>query len=190
MTKSLFTGDKIAGALEKMFIMDRFVLWEGKETPSIIRFLNHWNISDDKTLKIFKDDGYYLAPVGSWIVKAPDGGVHAFGEGVRFVSKEEEELQKKIDAIEIPITLHEEEKPITTFIPEDPYETEVVVEGNSTSLRRKLDKDGNPILKKRYSVAVDPAHGKDWTSFRVYNSESDKPNWMKRFRKEVDKWKK
>lgn len=194
MIKSLFTGDKLADAIEKIFILDRFVLWEGKETPSIIRFLNHWNISDDKTLTIYKDNGYYLVPVGSWIVRAPDDSIHAFGKGVRFVPKELDDamkiLQKEIDEFEIPVTLHEEEKPITTFIPEDPYETEVVEEGNSISLRRKLDKDGNPILKKRYSVAVDPAHGKDWTSYRVYNSESDKPSWMKRFVKEVDKWKK
>jgi len=194
MIKSLFTGDKLAEAIEKIFILDRFVLWEGKENPSLIRFLNHWDISDDKTLKIHKDDGYYLVPVGSWIVRAPDGSIHAFGKGVRFVSNELDwavkTLQKEIDEFEIPVTLHEEEKPITTFIPEDPYETEVVEEGNAISLRRKLDKDGNPILKKRYSVAVDPAHGKDWTSYRVYDSESDKPSWMKRFVKEVDKWKK
>jgi hypothetical protein len=152
MEKSLFTGDKIASALEKMFIMDRFVLWEGKETPAIIRFLNHWNISDDKTLKIYKDDGYYLVPVGSWIVRAPDGGVHAFGEGVRFVSNETkklmDDLQDKFGGFKIPITRHEEEKPITTYIPEDPYETEVVQEGNSISLRHKLDKDGKSIFKK------------------------------------------
>lgn len=186
--KSLFTADKIVEAFEKLFLIDRFVKWEGEQTSSVTRFLNHWNISDDKTLKIYKDDGYYLAPVGSWIVMAPDGGVHAFGEGVRFVSKEQEELQKKINEIEIPITLHEE-KPITTYIPEDPYETEVVQEGNAISLRRKLDKDGKPILKNRYSAAVDPAHGKDWSSYRVYESESDKPKWMKDFLKEVDKWK-
>ena len=171
--KSLFTAEKVAEALEKFFLLDRFVKWEGNETPSIIRFLNHWNISDDKTLKIYKDDGYYLAPVGSWIVMAPDGSVHAFGEGVRFVSKELDEavntLHKEISEIEIPIHLREEEEPITTYIPEDPYETEVVEEGNAISLRRKLDKDGNPILKKNFG----------WNN-----------GWKAKFKDEVDKWKK
>lgn len=186
---SLFTGDKIASALEKMFIMDRFVLWEGNETPSIIRFLNHWNISDDKTLKIYKDDGYYLAPVGSWIVMAPDGSVHAFGEGVRFVSKEQEELQKKIDEIQIPITLHEEEKPITTYIPEDPYESEVVVDGNGISLRRKLDKDGKPILKKVLHpfANANTAYG---AMHEQKKKENETPRWKPKFIQEVDKWKK
>lgn len=187
--KSLFTGDKIASALEKMFIMDRFVLWEGNETPSIIRFLNHWNISDDKTLKIYKDNGYYLAPVGSWIVMAPDGSVHAFGEGVRFVSKEQEELQKKIDEIQIPITLHEEEKPITTYIPEDPYESEVVVDGNGISLRRKLDKDGKPILKKVLHpfANANTAYG---AMHEQKRKENETPRWKPKFIQEVDKWKK
>ncbi len=154
MEKSLFTGDKIAQALEKMFIMDRFVLWEGKETPSIIRFLNHWNISDDKTLKIYKDNGYYLVPVGSWIVRAPDGGVHAFGEGVEFIPYDVDEpvktLQKEVDEFEIPVHQLEEhsEEPITFHYPEGPYETEVVQEGNSYSIRHKLDKDGKFVLKK------------------------------------------
>ena len=186
--KSLFTGDKIASALEKMFIMDRFVLWEGKETPSIIRFLNHWNISDDKTLKIYKDNGYYLAPVGSWIVMAPDGGVHTFGEGVRFVSKEMEALQEKMKEVEIPIHV-EEEKPITTYIPEDPYETEVVEEGNAISLRRKLDENGKPILKKTFNSY--PNANTAYSAERERKrKENETPRWKSRFAQEVDKWKK
>lgn len=195
MEKSFFTGDQLAKAVEKLFLLDRFVQWTGENRVEVHRFINVCGSStDDSVLKIYKDNGYYEVPVGSWIVKAPDGKTYAFGEGVRFVSNEikklMDDLQDKIDGFKIPITRHEEEKPITTFIPEDPFETEVVDEGNAISLRRKLDKDGNPILKKRYSVAVDPAHGKDWSSFTVYNSESDKSNWMKRFKKEVDKWKK
>lgn len=172
----LFTVDKIAEALEKMFLSDRFVQWTGKETPELLNFVSHFirfNVDRFGILTVHNDHGYYEIPVGSWLVKAPDDSVHAFGEGVRFVSNETKKLmdalQDEFGEIEIPITMHEEEKPITTFIPEDPFETEVVEEGNSISLRRKLDKDGNPILKKRCS-------------------ESDKPNWMKRFVKEADKW--
>lgn len=193
-------------SIESAVLSEHFIVWAGDNLMEVCRFTGlHKKFMDwfpswldyvkyveehDSIFKVFTDNGHYEVPVGSWLVKAPDGSVHAFGEGVRFVSKEEKELQKKIDEIEIPITLHEEEKPITTFIPEDPYETEVVEEGSSISLRRKLDKDGNPILKKRYSAAVDPAHGKDWSSFHAYESKSNKPNWMKKFVKEADKWKK
>ena len=165
--KSLFTGDQLAKVVEKIFLLDRFVQWTGERKPEIFRFLDVSGFDGDN-LKIYKDDGYYIVPVGSWIVRAPDGSVHAFGEGVRFVSKVQEELQKKIDEIEIPVTIHED-KPITTYIPEDPYETEVVEEGNAISLRRKLDKDGNPILKKDF--------GRN-------------NGWKAKFKNEVDKWKK
>ena len=191
--KSLFTADKLTESLEKLFLADRFVKWEGEETSSVIRFLNHWNISDDKTLKIYKDNGYYLVPVGSWIVMAPDGGVHAFGEGVRFITNELDwavnTLQKEIDEFEIPVTLHEEEKPITTYIPEDPYETEVVEEGNSISLRRKLDKDGNPILKKSLHpfANANTAYG---AMHEQKRRENETPRWKPKFVQEVDKWKK
>ena len=195
MEKSFFTGDQLAKAVEKLFLLDRFVQWTGENRVEVHRFFNVCGSSTDNgVLKIYKDNGYYEVPVGSWIVKAPDGKTYAFGEGVRFVSNETKKLmdylQDKFGGLKIPITRHEEEKPITAFIPEDPFETEVVDEGNAISLRRKLDKDGNPILKKRYSVAVDPAHGKDWSAFTVHNSESDKSNWMKRFKNEIDKWEK
>ena len=54
------------------------------------------------------------------------------------------------DAIEEHCDVIEEysEEPITFYYPEDPYETEVVQEGNSISLRHKLDKDGKFVLKK------------------------------------------
>ncbi len=191
MEKSFFTGDQLAKAVEKLFLLDRFVQWTGENRAEVQKFLNVCgSLTDDGAFKIYKDNGYYEVPVGSWFVKAPDGETYAFGEGVRFVSygKMLDDLRDKIDGFKIPITRHEEEKPITTFIPEDPYETEVVDEGNAISLRRKLDKDGNPILKKRYSVAVDQAHGKDWSSYRVYESESNKSNWMKGFKNEIDKW--
>ena len=169
--KSLFTGDQLAKAVEKIFLMDRFVQWTGERKPEIFRFLDVRGFDGDN-LRIYKDNGYYVVPVGSWIVRAPDGGVHAFGEGVRFVSKEMEALQEKMKEVEIPIALHEEEEPITTYIPEDPYETEVVEEGNAISLRRKLDENGNPILKLRN------------------RKEYETPRWKSKFAQEVDKWKK
>ena len=169
--KSLFTGDQLAKAVEKIFLLDRFVQWTGERKPEIFRFLDVSGFDGDN-LRIYKDNGYYVVPVGSWIVRAPDGGVHAFGEGVRFVSKEMEALQEKMKEVEIPIALHEEEEPITTYIPEDPYETEVVEEGNAISLRRKLDENGNPILKLRN------------------RKEYETPRWKSKFAQEVDKWKK
>lgn len=195
MEKSFFTGDQLAKAVEKLFLLDRFVQWTGENRAEVHRFINVCGSStDDSVLKIYKDNGYYEVPVGSWIVKAPDGKTYAFGEGVRFVSNEikklMDDLQDKIDGFKIPITRREEKEPITTFIPEDPFETEVVQEGNATFLRVKKDKDGNPILKKRYSVAVDPAHGKDWSAFTVYNSNSDKSPWVKGFKNEIEKWRK
>lgn len=185
--KSLFTGDQLAKAVEKIFLMDRFVQWTGERKPEIFRFLDVSGFDGDN-LRIYKDNGYYVVPVGSWIVRAPDGSVHAFGEGVRFVSKMQKELQKKIDEIEIPVTIHED-KPITTYIPEDPYETEVVEEGNAISLRRKLDKDGKPILKKTFHPFpnANTAYG---AMHEQKRKENETPRWKPKFIQEVDKWKK
>ena len=185
--KSLFTGDQLAKAVEKIFLMDRFVQWTGERKPEIFRFLDVSGFDGDN-LRIYKDNGYYVVPVGSWIVRAPDGSVHAFGEGVRFVSKMQEELQKKIDEIEIPVAIHED-KPITTYIPEDPYETEVVEEGNAISLRRKLDKDGKPILKKTFHPFpnANTAYG---AMHEQKRKENETPRWKPKFIQEVDKWKK
>ena len=184
--KSLFTGDQLAKAVEKIFLLDRFVQWTGERKPEIFRFLDVSGFDGDN-LRIYKDNGYYVVPVGSWIVRAPDGSVHAFGEGVRFVSKVQEELQKKIDEFEIPINI-EEEKPITTYIPEDPYETEVVEEGNAISLRRKLDKDGKPILKR---VGTCPNANTAYSAWHEQKrKENETPRWKSKFIQEVDKWKK
>ena len=185
--KTLFTGDQLAKAVEKIFLLDRFVQWTGERKPEIFRFLDVSGFDGDN-LKIYKDDGYYIVPVGSWIVRAPDGSVHAFGRGVRFVPKELEDLEKKIDEFEIPINI-EEEKPITTYIPEDPYETEVVEEGNAISLRRKLDKDGKPILKKTFHPFpnANAAYG---AMHEQKRKENETPRWKPKFIQEVDKWKK
>lgn len=187
MMKTLFTGDQLAKAVEKIFLLDRFVQWTGERKPEIFRFLDVSGFDGDN-LKIYKDNGYYVVPVGSWIVRAPDGSVHAFGEGVRFVSKEMEDLQKKLDGINIPINV-EKEKPITTYIPEDPYETEVVVDGNGISLRRKLDKDGKPILKKNLHpfANANTAYG---AMHEQKRKENETPRWKPKFIQEVEKWKK
>lgn len=169
MEKSLITGDQLAKAVEKIFLLDRFVQWTGERKPEMFRFVDASGFNGDN-LRIQKKNGYYVVPVGSWIVRAPDGSVHAFGEGVRFVPREMEELQEKLDGINIPIHV-EEEKPITTYIPEDPYETEVVEEGNAISLRRKLDKDGEPILKKNRALSNGYDHG-----------------WMEKFAEEAGRW--
>ena len=114
--------------------------------------------------------------------------MHAFGRGVRFVPKELEDLEKKIDESEIPTNV-EEKKPITTYIPEDPYETEVVEEGNAISLRRKLDKDGKPILKKMFHPFpnANTAYG---AMHEQKRKENETPRWKPKFIQEVDKWKK
>ena len=117
-------------------------------------------------------------------MKAPDGSVHAFGEGVRFVSKEQEELQEKINGIEIPINVEEEDCRIVSYYPEDPYETEVVQEGNAISLRRKLGKDGKPILKKDFH----PYPSASTALSEQKRNETKK--WKDKFIQEVDKWKK
>ena len=181
---SLFTGDQLAKVVEKIFLMDRFVQWTGERKPDIFRFLDVSGFDGDN-LKIYKDNGHYVVPVGSWIVRAPDGSIHAFGEGVRFVSKEMEKLQEKLDGINIPIRV-EEEGPITSYIPEDPYETEVVEEGNAISLRRKLDKDGNLILKKNFR----PYPSASTTLRQHMRERNETPKWKDKFIQEVDKWKK
>jgi len=181
--KSLFTGDQLAKAVEKIFLLDRFAQWTGERTPEMFRFLEVSGFDGDN-LRIYRDNGYYVVPVGSWIVRAPDGSVHAFGEGVRFVSKEQEELQEKINGIEIPINVAEEDVPIVSYYPEDPYETEVVQEGNAISLRRKLDKDGKPILKKDFH----PYPSASTALSEQKRNETKK--WKDKFIQEVDKWKK
>ena len=188
--KSLFTGDQLAKAVEKIFLLDRFVQWTGERTVGVKIFLEGCGIvalqeTDGGSARLHTDNGYYLVPVGSWLVKAPDGSVHAFGEGVRFVSKEQEELQEKINGIEIPINVVEEEDcRIVSYYPEDPYETEVVQEGNAISLRRKLDKDGKPILKKDFH----PYPSASTALSEQKRNETKK--WKDKFIQEVDKWKK
>ena len=40
------------------------------------------------------------------------------------------------------------EEPITFYYLEDPYETEVVENGNAIGIRHKLDENGKPVFKK------------------------------------------
>lgn len=102
--------------------------------------------------------GYYEFPSGTWIVKLPDGRIYPVGPFVTFTEDADEAI--KVDE-------PEENGPITTFVPEDMFENEVVFEGNSTSLRRKLDKDGNPILKKK-------AYDKFGSHYELFKREMDK----------------
>ena len=37
--KSLFTGDQLAKAVEKIFLLDRFVQWTGERTAGLKMFL-------------------------------------------------------------------------------------------------------------------------------------------------------
>ena len=192
MEKNLFTGENVTKAIEKLFILDRFIQWKGNNSRDIIKFASHLGFqSDSDEIRLYTDNGFYVVPVGSWIVKAPDDSVHAFGEGVRFVpnevSKAYDDLQKKIDEFEIPIH-HEEENPITFHYPDpfDLYETEVVENGNCTGIRHKRDKDGNLIPKKRYKVGIDTGDGESHSACTVY----DKKPWMDKFKKELDRWEK
>lgn len=186
--EKLFTAEKIATALEKLFTLDHFIQWDGTNLEKVILFtgphenFKKWFLSWEQycqyvkdhgnIFKIFGENGHYEAPVGSWIVKAPDGKCYACGEGVKYVYDGVADMAKIIEEIEIPIH-REQEEPITTYIPEDPYETEVVQDGNAICLRRKLDENGKPILKKRYRVGVDTANGKDWTGFRRFDRFKD-----------------
>ena len=213
MDKKLFTAEKIADVLEEMFIKDRFIKWDGTNLRDVVTFtglhknFSKWFLSWHEyeeyvnehggIFKIFGENGYYEVPVGSWIVKAPDGLNYAFGEGVKYVYDGYEYMKGVIehmegivhdDEEEIPIGKPEE--PITTYYPEDPYETEVVQEGNAISLRRKLDENGNPIWKKgfnpagRWKASVDLAKGKDKTVTNIY----ERKPYMEKFKAEVERW--
>lgn len=211
MDKKLFTAEKIADVLEGMFIKDRFIKWDGTNLRDVVAFtglspnFNRWFLSWDEyeayvkehggVFKIFGDNGYYEAPVGSWIVKAPDGLNYAFGEGVKYVYDGYEDLKGVIECIEEhhqesdeqEIPIEKTEGPITSFYPEDPYETEVVQEGSGISLRRKLDKDGKPILKKTVygpQAHADFADGKDKTVMSIW----EKKPYMEKFKAEVERW--
>lgn len=209
--EKLFTAEKIANALEKMFLYDHFIQWDGTNLGLVLMFagkckeFDNWFKSfeeyeqyvrsHDNIFKLYTEDGsYYYVPVGGWLTKAPDGKCYAFGEGVRFIFNWQAEMQKAVDkivdGIEIPIM--KEEEPITFYYPEDPFETEVVEEGNSICLRRKLDENGNPIWKKNYKP-----HGhwatstaKEKIDNRDVKYPDSKNDWVEKFKKEVDKWKK
>ena len=166
--EKLFTAEKITNALEKMFLYDHFIQWDGTNLGLVLMFTGkckefdkwfksfeeyeQYVRSHDNVFKLFTDDGsYYYVPVGGWLTKAPDGKCYAFGEGVRFIFPAgilKKAVDEIVDGIEIPIM--KEEEPITFHYPEDPYETEVVDDGNGFSLRRKLDENGNPIWKKNF----------------------------------------
>ena len=142
MDKKLFTAEKIADVLEEMFIKDRFIKWDGTNLRDVVAFtglspnFNRWFLSWDEyeayvkehggVFKIFGDNGYYEAPVGSWIVKAPDGLNYAFGEGVKYVYDGYEDLKGVIECIEEhhqesdeqEIPIEKTEGPITSFYPE------------------------------------------------------------------------
>ena len=211
MDKKLFTAEKIADVLEEMFIKDRFIKWDGTNLRDVVMFtglhknFGKWFLSWHEyeeyvnehggIFKIFGENGYYEVPVGSWIVKAPDGLNYAFGEGVKYVYDGYEDLKGVIEHMEGIVHDDEEEEipiektegPITSFYPEDPYETEVVQEGNGISLRRKLDKDGKPILKKTVygpQAHADFADGKDKTVMSIW----EKKPYMEKFKAEVERW--
>ena len=109
MDKKLFTAEKIADVLEEMFIKDRFIKWDGTNLRDVVMFtglhknFGKWFLSWHEyeeyvnehggIFKIFGENGYYEVPVGSWIVKAPDGLNYAFGEGVKYVYDGYEELK-------------------------------------------------------------------------------------------------
>lgn len=208
--EKLFTAQKIADALEKLFTLDHFIQWDGTNLEKVILFtgthenFKKWFLSWEQycqyvkdhgnIFKIFCENGHYEVPVGSWIVKAPDGKCYACGEGVKYVYDGVADMAKILEEIEIPINKEPETEPITFYIPEDPYETEVVDDGHGFSLRRKLDENGNPIWKKgynpggRWKATMDTAKGKDWSPVSIHEGKKKEP-WMDAFKREVDKWK-
>lgn len=169
-----------AKSVEPAVLSEHFILWAGDNLVEVCRFAGlHKKFMDwfpswgdyvkyvqehDNIFKVFTEGGYYEVPVGSWLVKAPDGLVYPCGEGVKFVPYDVDEpvkpKQKEVDEVEIPIHQREEycENLYTFHYPEDPYETEVVQEGNSISLRHKLDKDGKFVLKKTNGTKQVPSN--------------------------------
>lgn len=148
MEKKLFKAEKLADALEKIFILDHFRLWDGKNLDSIAMFTEtQVTLKGDGTIVFPTRHGEFEAPVGSWFVKTPDGNCHVCGDGVKFVGFDHvpDYVPTPADKIEIPGSV--ENRPTTFYYPEDIFETEVVQDGNTYLLRRKTDKNGNLILK-------------------------------------------
>ena len=150
---------------EKEVLDQHFIKWTGDNLADVVAFMgpgnkfNNWykSCADGNIFKIFNLTGYYEVPAGSWIAKAPDGVNYPMGPGVKYVSFVGKTINidhLNLDDIdmniehEIPITMGD--GPVTTYYPEDLYENEVVDDGHGFSLRRKLDKDGKPILKKNF----------------------------------------
>lgn len=197
-----------AKSVEPVVLSEHFIIWAGDNLVEVCRFTGlHKKFMDwfpswldyvkyveehDSIFKVFTDNGHYEVPVGSWLVKAPDGNIYPCGEGVRFISNAQN-MQEKLARIwddkeyEIPI---EKEEPITTYYPEDIYETEVVEQGNGIGLRRKLDENGKPILKKNYG-GLDKFAASRWEKAKPETKADNKPikNWESGFKKELNKWK-
>lgn len=165
--------ENILKAVEAEVLNDHFIKWNGDNLAEVIAFtgvserFHDWFMSwqdyenyvtmHGNIFKIFDLTGHYEVPVGSWIAKTPDGQNLPMGPGVRYVPENDstihvdhldlDDIDENVEH-EIPIT---REEPVTFYYPEDPYETEVVDDGHSFSLRHKLDKDGKPIFKKSFN---------------------------------------
>lgn len=197
-----------AKSVEPVVLSEHFIVWAGDNLVEVCRFTGlHKKFMDwfpswgdyakyvqehNNIFKVFTEDGHYEVPVGSWLVKAPDGLVYPCGEGVRFISNAQN-IKEKIERTcldkeyEIPI---EKEGLITTYYPEDIYETEVVENGNGISLRHKLDENGKPILKKDYG-GLNKFAASRWKNAKPQIKVDNRPikNWESGFKKELDKWK-
>lgn len=185
----IFTQENILKALEKLFISDRFILWNGNNLREVYSFcpgnlktwFNNWDEFENyvkehgNIFKIFTPDGHYEIPPGTWITLTPDGEKLPIGNRAKYISNELNEKMKNlrdgIENYEVEIPVRKED---TFYWPEDIYETEVVCDGNSTSLHRKLDKDGKPILKKSRYAGVDIGKGKDYSSLNIFSKKPKK----------------
>ena len=206
-----------AKSVEPVVLSEHFMIWGGDNLVDVCRFTGlHKDFIDwfpswgdyatyvkehDNIFKVFTENGHYEVPVGSWLVKAPDDKVYPCGEGVRFISNArniQDKLARMLDdekQIDIPVG---KEEPMTTYYPEDPFETEVYEEGNSVGVRHKLDENGRPIFKKNYS-GLSKFAASEWRKDRKLKSTykddiikhvNSKPaEWERRFYDELKKWK-
>lgn len=177
-----WTGDNLMDVLDFTGRHERFYDWFKTSRDYENYVASHGNI-----FKLFAIGGHYVVPVGSWIIKLPNGDRIAAGEGVNFVSNSEvlpETESGPSHEFDGDVVIDvEEEIPITFHHPEDPYETEVVDDGNGFHLRHKLDENGNPILKKQEGRCSKILS--QWPVSKAKNLRGD-------FEKELDKftWKK